>query len=98
MGGSNGRTSFNYNAKDIDFGVLNQAVADGGPGGFAIFAQSETGEVGINNSTPSATLHIKIPSVASNSQALMIESEDTDGSVHRATIPSFKRFGYPCGK
>ena len=30
-GTSNGRVSFNYNAKDIDFGVLNQGTADGGP-------------------------------------------------------------------
>ncbi len=84
-GGTNGRVSFNYNAKDIDFGVLNQGVGDGGPGGFAIFAQAETGEIGINNSSPSATLHVKIPSVATNTQALMIESED-DGS---STGPQF---------
>ena len=80
-GTSNGRVSFNYNAKDIDFGVLNQGTADGGPGGFALFAQAETGEVGINTSSPSATLHIKIPTVASNTQGLMIESEDDGSSV-----------------
>ena len=80
-GTSNGRVSFNYNAKDIDFGVLNQGTADGGPGGFALFAQAETGEVGINTSSPSATLHIKIPTVASNTQGLMIESEDAGSSV-----------------
>ena len=80
-GTSNGRVSFNYNAKDIDFGILNQGTADGGPGGFALFAQAETGEVGINTSSPSATLHIKIPTVASNTQGLMIESEDDGSSV-----------------
>ena len=80
-GTSNGRVSFNYNAKDIDFGVLNQGTGDGGPGGFALFAQAETGEVGINTSSPSATLHIKIPTVASNTQGLMIESEDDGSSV-----------------
>ena len=42
-GTSNGRVSFNYNAKDIDFGVLNQGTADGGPGGFALFATSGNG-------------------------------------------------------
>ena len=80
-GGTNGRVSFNYNAKDIDFGVLNQGTADGGPGGFALFAQAETGEVGINTSSPSATLHIKIPTVASNTQGILIESEDDGSSV-----------------
>ena len=53
-----GFTGFNYNGQDINFGLQNQSVANGGPGGYGLYHDVSTGRIGINDSSPASTLEI----------------------------------------
>ena len=48
----------NYNGQDINFGLLNQSTANGGPGGYGLFHDASTGRIGLNDSSPASTLEI----------------------------------------
>ncbi len=48
----------NYNGQDINFGLQNLSVANGGPGGYGLYHDASTGRIGINDSSPASTLEI----------------------------------------
>jgi hypothetical protein len=84
--GGTGQVSVNYNAKNIDFRVLN----DSSVGGYALYADASTGFIGINENAPQSQLHIvgkddgspeiRIERFNNTQQYLSLMNEDADGA------------------
>ena len=83
--GGTGQTTVNYNAKNIDFRVLN----DSSVGGYSLYADASTGFVGINENAPQSQLHIvgkddetpeiRIERSGVSTQYLSLQNEDASG-------------------
>ena len=84
--GGTGQMTVNYNAKNIDFRVLN----DSSVGGYSLYADASTGFVGINENAPQSQLHIvgkdddtpeiRIERSGVSTQYLSMQNEDLSGA------------------
>ena len=84
--GGTGQVTVNYNAKNLDFRVLN----DSSVGGYSLYADASTGFVGINENAPQSQLHIvgkddetpeiRIERSGVSTQYLSLQNEDAGGA------------------
>jgi hypothetical protein len=89
-GTGDGALSFNYNAKNLNTQILNQATGDGGPGGYGFYHKASTGFIGMGTNNPQSMLHLvgaddNIPEVrvqrsGDSGQYLFIQNEDANGA------------------
>ena len=94
MEGSSSGVGFittNYNGQDINFGLQNLSVANGGPGGYGLYHDASTGRIGLNDSSPASTLEItgtddgnpemRITRSGVSTQYLGFTNEDASGGI-----------------
>jgi len=94
MEGSSSGVGFittNYNGQDINFGLQNLSVANGGPGGYGLYHDASTGRIGLNDSSPASTLEItsiddgnpemRITRSGATTQYLGFTNEDAAGGL-----------------